>query len=152
MTQIKLYKSSRLGKLTIKYGKEVFTFSLFDELAIKEVNLNRQIKDQPSAYGFLLLLQKKLNTEFEIAKSDRRKLQGKLYLKAKENLRAKSTGKGYSDEAAKAYVYKNSKYNMLTRRCIEVKDAADSIYAMVRAFEQRKDLMQTLSSNQRREF
>lgn len=102
-------------------------------------------------YGFALLLQKKLNSNFERLRQDRKKTYGRLYLKAKERLTSKQTKRGYSDEAARAYVLCHPTYVNLTTQCIEAKDMADTMFAVIRSFEQRKDLMQTISSNNRKE-
>jgi hypothetical protein len=48
-------------------------------------------------------------------------------------------------------VVSRKSYVKITNMCIKAKDDADTIYAAVRAFEQRKDLLQTISSNRRRE-
>lgn len=147
----KKFRGSTLSTITVKYGKEVHRFNLIDIVQISEHTIDRELKRQPGYYGFCLLLQKKLNTAYEQLRQDRKRLWGHLYLRAKENLKSNS-GRGYSDEAAKAYVLCNKKYVAITKACIQAKDSADTIYAVIKAFEQRKDLMQTISSNKRKEY
>lgn len=147
----KKFRGSIISNITIKYGNEVHRFNLIDIVEITEYTIDREMKRQPGYYGFCLLLQKKLTTLYERARQKRKRLYGKLYLRAKSNLKSES-GRGYSDEAAKAYVLCNKEYIRATEACITAKDHADTMWAVIKAFEQRKDLMQTISSNKRKEF
>lgn len=148
---LKRLRKSGLSQIKIKYGNEVHRFNLISITQINENTIDRELKRQPSYYGFCLLLQKKLNTEYEKLRQTRKKLYGKLYLRAKESLKSNS-GRGYSDEAARAYTLHHKEYVRITQACIEAKDSADTMYSIIRALEQRKDLMQTISSNKRKEF
>lgn len=148
MGLIAKYKGSTIFTINIKYGKEKINFNLAKELKFTPEAINGDLKTQPTKYGFCLLLHKSLLTEFEKAKADRKRIWGKLYFKAKEQ---KSNGRPYSDELCKAYVEKHPNYIKASTRCIEVKDWADKMFSCIRAFEQRKDLMQTISSNMRQE-
>jgi hypothetical protein len=148
MRKLKEYRRSSVNRISINYGGEKITFSLWNEVKIDEAAIERELKDQPSHYGFLLLLQKKLNTRFEQLKRARERRYGRLLIKAKE----KRVGpRLMNDETAKAWVVSRKSYVKITNMCIKAKDDADTIYAAVRAFEQRKDLLQTISSNRRRE-
>ena len=66
-------------------------------------------------------------------------------------MKAASTGRYMSDDAAKAWVESHPKFVKASRDCIKAKDAVDMMYAVVRAFEQRSNLIQTISSNIRNE-
>lgn len=143
------YNNSKLTQITINYEGEKFSFNLFDELRIREeAFMNKDLQTQPSYYGFLMLLHKKLITQFEDLKNTRKKIYGELYFEAKG---LTLNNRPYSDDLCKAYVEKHKKFVNATSSCIKAKDQADTIYSCVKAFEQRKDLMQTLSSNTRRE-
>lgn len=147
----KKFKRSNLSTIIVKYGKEIHRFNIIDIVQITEHTIEREMKRQPGYYGFCLLLQKKLNTAYEELRQERKRMHGRLYLRAKEHLKSNS-GRGYSDEAAKAYVLCHPKYVTLTKACIAAKDSADTMWAVIKAFEQRKDLMQTISSNKRKEY
>ena len=152
MNYLKKFSKSSLSKIRITYGGEVFKFNLIEITTIKESTIDLELKRQPSYYGFCLLLQKKLTTEYERLRQRRKSLYGQLYFRAKEKVKAKSTGRFLSDDAAKAYVLKHPQYIEITTQCIEARDNADAMFSVIRAFEQRKDLMQTISSNKRKEF
>jgi hypothetical protein len=148
----KLGKHGKAAFLNIKiqYGEEKVAFNLYEELKISPEKINDELMRQPGYYGFLLLLHKKLLTEFERAKTKRNKTWGKLYLKAKE-MKSTATGRLFTDDMAKAYVEKHPEFLDITEACIVAKDNADTIYSCVKAFEQRKDLIQSISSNLRNE-
>lgn len=149
MSSLKSYRSLKVNNIKIIFDGQTIKFNLFKELAINEDRLDKEIKNQPSYYGFLLLIQKKLLTKFENLKQDRKRLYAKLYLQAKKKT---TNGRPYNDDMAKAYVEAHPQYVSITKNCIIAKDEADTIYSCIKAFEQRKDLIQTLSSNNRKNF
>lgn len=148
MKKLSSYRASPLFNITINYGGEAYKFNLAHELKIDEVLINKHIKNQPIDFSFLMMLHKKLLSEFEILKHKRKKTYGKLFLQAKDKLH---NGRPYNDDMAKAWAESRKEFQSISKQCILCKDSADTIYTCVRAFEQRKDLLQTLSSNNRRE-
>lgn len=147
--KLKQYNSSKLMEISITHKGEKFSFNLFEELKIRnEILMNGDLKTQSSYYGFLMLLHKKLLTTFEELKAERKRIYGVLFFKAKGRV---LNNRPLSDDLSKAWVEKNPKYLKATLNCIKAKDQADTILSCVRAFEQRKDLLQTLSSNVRKE-
>lgn len=150
MSKLKEYQKSKVNRIKIQYGKETFEFNLFEELKINETIIDRELKEQPSHYGFILLLQKKLTTRFEDLKLERKKIWGELTIKAKSKMQ-QNTQRPYTDDMCKAWVESHKLYILASQNCIRAKDDADSIFACVKAFEQRKDLLQTISSNRRKE-
>lgn len=149
MAKLKEYSKSKVNAISITYNGENIKFNLFDEVQISMVSLDRELKNQPSYYGFLLLLHKKLSTRVEELKLERKKLWGELYLEAKTS--TTQNGRPFTDDMSKAWVECHKEYVLASRKCIRARDEADLLFACVKAFEQRKDLMQTLSSNQRKE-
>lgn len=148
MSKLSDYKTSRLNRITIKWQGETIKFNLFDELKISETALMKEIKLQPSYYGFLLMLHKKLLTKFEDLKLARENRYYTVFLQAKDE---RNNGRALNDDVCKARAKTDTEYIQLSRQCIKVKDDADAIYSCVKGFEQRKDLLQTLSSNIRKE-
>lgn len=145
------YRKSKVNNIRIEYGGKIIQFNLWDEVAINEVVLNKELKKQSSYYGFLLLLHKRLLTAFETTKQERIRNYAQLYLRGKDKIQ-KGTNRPYNEEMAKAYADAHKSHKILTLECIKLKDNADVIFACVKAFEQRKDLLQTISSNNRKEI
>jgi hypothetical protein len=150
MTRLEKYLKLHPYIITIKYGKETIRFNLAEELKVSEISLNSDLKKQPSKYGFALLVVGKLKTRFEELKTQRRQIRGRLYRRAK-GMKLETTGRLMSDDHAKAWVESHPKFVRISRQCIRAKDAVDQMYAVVRAFEQRSNLIQTISSNIRNE-
>lgn len=149
MKRLIKYKSSPIFQVRIKYGKELVSFNLSRELKIDEDTIDHQLTTQPTHYGFCLLLHKKLLTLFEEAKVDRKRVYGRKLLYAKEN--KQMNGRPFSDDAAKAWVESHKEFVAASMKCIKLKDQADVLFSCIKAFEQRKDLLQSISSNRRSE-
>jgi hypothetical protein len=150
MTQLEKYLKANPLVITIQYGNQTITLDLGEELRVSEDNINSELKRAPSKYGFALLLVGKLRTKFENLKVTRKKIRGKLYRKAK-GIKSQVTNRLMSDDLAKAWVESHPRYVKISRQCIKAKDDVDQMYAVVRAFEQRSNLIQTISSNIRNE-
>jgi len=149
MGKIQKYYKSSINILSIQYGKEHITLNIAQEAKIKEDNIEDEIKRQPASYAFLFMLHKKLLTEFERLKLRRKSIYGILLAEAKR--RTNSAGRPLSDNDAKAWVESHRKYIRISERCIEARDQADQVQAAVKSFEQKKDLIQSLSANLRNE-
>lgn len=149
MNPIRKYRKSPINTITIKYGEELISIDMAKALLILESTMEEEIKTQPSYYFFISALHKKLLTTFERLKVRRKQVFAQLLEKAR-NKRGPS-GRYLSDTDAKAVVEKNKKFIRTCERCIEARDQADQLYSAVRAFEMRANLLQTLSSNLRKQ-
>jgi hypothetical protein len=150
MRELSKYYKLPFTTLNIKYGDEKIVFSLMRELRINHDRINYELMRQPSKYGFCLLLHKKLLTEFEKLKVEKNRLWGQLYFIAKEKKQV-ATGRIFTEDMSRAWVEKHPKYIKAQLACINARDSADAIYACIKSFEQRKDLIQSISSNLRKE-
>lgn len=149
----KLYnhlKKSQIPVIKINFAGEAIEFNLSQEVKISEIQLNSEIIKQPSKYGFALLLWGKLKTRFENSKVTKKRVYGRLYAKAKSQ-KMGNTGRPMSDDLAKSWVESHEEYCKACRACIKAKDEVDQLYSVVKAFEQRAFLLQTISSNKRNE-
>lgn len=149
MKRLSNYRKSSINHVHINYGGKVFEFNIYEEAKISEEAIEREITTQPSKYALLFILHKKLLAKFETLKQNRKGLYGRLLGVAKT--RTSSNGRPLTDKGSEAWVEAHKKYKKATEDCIKAKTDADILQGCVRAFEQRKDLMQTLSSNIRKE-
>lgn len=150
MNPLAKYKGHSLNTICIRYEKEEIIINLAKAAKITEDNIEAEIKNQPSYYFFLFSLHKKLLTKFELLKLQRKSTYGRLYAIAKDR-KSSSTGRFLTETAVKAWVESHKKYLQASEACIRARDQADAVLGAVRSFEQRKDLLQTLSSNIRKE-
>jgi len=148
MSNLGKYKASNLNIVRIRWEGEIIKFNLYEEVAISEAMIAKEIKYQPAHYAFLLRLHKKLLTRFEDLKLSQKKIYSELFLEAKMG---SNGGRPANDDVCKARSLSDERYIKISKQCISARDDADTIYACVKAFEQRKDLLQTLSSNIRKE-
>lgn len=147
--RISKYRKSDINLIDITYGGKRFKFNIWEETQIHEAGLEAEIKGQASRYAFVFTLHKKLLAKFETKKHERKAAFGRLLSQAKSKVQ--KNGRPYTDDAAKGWVESHKEYVGLTRECIQIREASDVLLGCVRAFEQRKDLMQTLASNLRKE-
>lgn len=145
----KKYRHSSVSILSVNYGKEAIIINIARATKIDEDDLEAEIKNQPSHYAFLFMLHKKLLTRFEQLKLQRKRTYGMLLAKAKE--RKNGYGRPLSDTAANKWVECHKRYISISEDCIQARDEADQVLGAVRAFEMRAALLQTLSSNLRKE-
>ena len=147
---LKYAESSDIMNITIKYGRERFSFNLNEELRINENIINSQIKDQPTSYAFLTMLQQKL---IKLAKDKEFELQ-KIYARQLESLRGgkdPSTGRPPSKDSCEVIILASDEYQEKAKELVLIESNANTIRRAVEAFEQRKDILQTLSANLRKE-
>lgn len=145
-----LVSKSTLMDIKLKYNGEVFKFNLHEELSINPDRINQELKEQPSHYSFLLLLQSKLL----ILKEDKEMEMDKAYAKEYSRLANKInslTNRVYSDKLAKELAIASDGYQSAVKGYLTAKNDLGLIQSAVRGFEQRFSLIQTLSANLRRE-
>lgn len=146
----KYSETSTLMDIQIRYNSEKFKFNLFDEVKVKESQITSELMEQPTKYGFLTLLHThliKLHGDKELSVN---RAFAKAYVKYKKEIN-KDTGRPNSDDVAKAKAEIEPEHVRLQDELLQTKFDMGRINACVRAFEQRKDILQTLSANRRKE-
>jgi hypothetical protein len=141
---------SKLMDINISYGDEEFAFNLNAELVIDENRINHEAQVQPSSYAFLSMLHKKLIRQSKIAEKKMEKKYSELFIKFKGE-KDEGTGRQLANETARAKILRHPAYEVLQDEFIEVEHQAMVIEVCVRSFEQRANLIQTLSANLRKE-
>lgn len=134
--------------VSIRYGDEQIKFNLHEELKIDENGINREIMEQPSYYGFLTLLQNKLQRVKDDKELELNKLKASLFIKYK------NSGEGsrpLSNDLAESKVLLNKKYRKALEDYNKSKTDLSTIESCVRAFHQRADLIRSISANVRSE-
>lgn len=141
---------SQLLDVKIKLGDEVFTFNLNEELAITEERIQTELLVQASSYAFVGMLYKKLLAVIEDRKLEATKAKAKCYLwwKGETN----DVGKPYSDDYCWCQADVDKEYVAALEALNEAKEKANVLEVCVKAFEERKDLIQTVSANNRKQI
>jgi hypothetical protein len=141
--------SSKLMNILVTYGDEKFSFNLYEELVIDEDKINSEAQSQPSSYAFLNMLYKKL---FRLHKQSEYKLEKKykkLFLRYKKD-KDPLSGKSMANDMVEAMVVVNPEYQEILAEHLELEGQLMAIEVCVKGFEQRVNLIQTLSANIRK--
>ncbi len=148
---IELAKTSNLMMLTINNGEELFTFNLYEELKLSKLSHKDNIISQPPIYGFLTMNLHKLELRRNTLEISLERARAKSLKIWKDKINP-HTRRPHTDDYCKAMVELDKKVKELSIQYINIKYDLGRIQACVRAFEQRKDLLQTLSANDRKEI
>lgn len=141
---------SKINEIKIRYQGETFKFNLNEELSINPHKISQELKEQPGYYGFLLLLRNRLLTIKEDLERQKDKTYAHVYLTFSEKTNPK-TNRPYSDKAAIQKALDSTKYNDAVEKYLKAKQDYNDINSCVSSFEQRANMIQTLSANIRNE-
>ena len=147
---LKYAQTSSLMDIEINTGNEVVKFNLHKEVKIDESFISRDLKTQPSYYGFLSMLHKGLLKLLMELKVREKKAYASAYLKHKRSIN-KDTNRPNSDDVAKQKAELDIRYLKSQKLVIAMNYNVSRVESCVRAFEQRASLLQTLSANRRKE-
>ncbi len=136
-------ESSPIMDIKIKYNDQVFAFNLDKELKVSEATVATHLKNQTRGYAFLAMLHKKLMIK---VRDEQKALNRYKYSKLAQIKPNFSTLK-----EAEANMSSDIKLLKMENSLLHLEEARDTIEVAVRAFEMRKDLIQTLSANIRKE-
>jgi hypothetical protein len=142
--------TSSLMDIEIEYDDEVIKFNLNQELQIKEVNINQDLKNQPAIYSFVSMLHKKMLK----AKADKQNELEKAYARSYINIKSAldpNTNRPYSNDTAKEQAILDIKYQRLLKSYNNISDKVNVLEVCVKSFEQKAFLIQTISANLRKE-
>lgn len=134
--------------ISITMGKEVLEFNLYEELNINTADINHEITRQPQLYGFLGLVLAKLSREVELRENRKNKIFETVYSLYKKKL-SPITKRPYSDDLCKSKAITNKKYQKALKAYFDIKYNLKVVANALDSFKQRKDLLQTFSSNNR---
>lgn len=144
----KTASTDKLMVLDLTYKGKRYRFNMYEELQIKEINIDKAIKEHPSSYFFLLTLRTNLESNKRLLDAARKRTWNKVYKKEKAY---NTGGRPQSDDLCKAKAEASLDYKEATKEWVEAEKAYSLIDNAVKAFEERKALIQTLSANLRKE-
>lgn len=145
---------SGLMLIRIKYGEELFKFNLFAECQINENDIEKELTELPSSYSYIIMLHKKLIGRAKRCEDIKKRVEAEryiYYLTSNQSPYYRENQKFPTVRLAEAYTEKDSKYREAVEDWLKSVDELNTIEAAVRSFECKKDLLQTLSANLRRE-
>lgn len=138
-------KTADFMNVSLEIDGKPYKFNLDLQLAIIETKLSTQIKEQPRAYAFLCMLRNKVKIEYKKAVKELDRHKNSLYhAEVAKDAKAKVTN-------VKNAVAVNKQVIAMENKIEELENLRSVLDICVTSFEQRKDLLQTLSSNLRQE-
>lgn len=135
----------KINFLKVRFQGKTYKIDVQKELEINENILNSQLKDSPSSYAFLCMIRNsyikrrdKLEREKDIAYSE-----AWLYYKNSDSRMNNDT----ADHKANT----NKKYISIYKRWKVISNKTDNLISLCRAYENRENILRTLSANIRKE-
>lgn len=137
-------ETSKIMDVAVQYKEEKFEFNLDAELKISESSINSHLKGHVRGYAFLSMLHVKLKIKYRDQGKRIQRLKSKLIYKYKPLYKTVTE--------AEAVMYKEHKeLREMEDDLLRIEELRDIIEVCVRSFESRKDLLQSLSANNRKE-
>lgn len=143
-------EKSKIMDIHVRYGEDVFDFNLTEELKVIEEGINEEAKQHPTTYGFLNMLYKRMSIRAKDLEKKAENTYNRLFIKYKTSI-DENTNKPYPNEMAKAKALTHLKYIKAYENYSKVKASVEILQAAVESFTARKDIIQTLSANLRKE-
>lgn len=147
---VKHIESSKLMEVVIKYDNEIVKFNLLEELTINENRIIRELKEVPSAQGFIDLLVSKKSKDRDKLELKIRNERGKLFKKVKSKT-DKITGRAISNELAESMVDSDGTILLLETKLINLKSEVKDLISIKDAFSTRASMLQSINANLRKE-
>lgn len=147
----KLMDSTDIMVIVLKYDGEKIKIDLRQELKVNENRINKEIKDQPSYYGFLCMLRNKLKRVMDDKEFQMKKAYSKKFCYYKEQTNP-HTQRVNNDDLAKQLTIKSTSYGKAVNAFNEAEYNYNTVKDAVESFDQRSSLIQTLSANLRGEL
>lgn len=145
-----LAESSPLMVIDVRYNGKRYKFNLYEETQVNAQTLNREMKKHASSYAFLLQLRNSLEKKATELEAHKDRVLNKLYLKYKKMMNP-MTNRQFSDDAAKAKAQSSQTYTEAEQEYFDALHSFKTLRDAIRAYEVRKELMQSLGANIRNE-
>lgn len=146
MSKLRQYaEKASFMNIAIELDGKVFKFNLDEELIVKETKLNLEVKEQPRNYAFLAMLRTKIKVKIKDQYKALKRKEAELYNKYKDELNTDKV------THINAKVKEDKSLRKLQDTIDHTEHLKDVLDVAVESFMQRKDLLQTLSSNIRKE-
>lgn len=132
------------------YSGNEITHNLQDELRINKHDLSSEMESQPSKYIYWAFLQDKASSLLEGAELERDRIYASLYEPKRQALVASGTAKPTKDQINSA-ILADTDYTGAEDKVKELSEQFNNMKYIVKAFEQRKDMLIQLGSDARKE-
>lgn len=150
MGKIHDYLNSRVLRLKLTYKGEKIDIDLAKELVINRSEISQALRSQPLSYGFLTGLHAHLKKDERRAELEYKRAYSDRYIRLRKKTNP-TTNRPYSDDMCKEMANLDTKVRLLENEAVSLKSKVLIVESAIRSFEQKKDMLQTLSANSRKE-
>lgn len=123
--------------------------NLQDELMINPHNIEDELYEQPQKYVYYTALLEKVRSYLESAKLAEEMTHARMYEPARETL-VNSTGRNPTKDQIESHILVQEEYSSKREQVIILEATVKNLQYVVRAFEQRKDMLVQLSTHERK--
>lgn len=138
-------KDIKSDKLKVRYNGKVIEIDVTKELSINENIINSQLKESPSSYAFLCMLRNKYIKERDELEREKNIAYSEAWLYYK------SSDSRMNNDTADHKANTNKKYISLCERHQKIASKAEDLISICRAYENRENILRTISANIRKE-
>ncbi|MEG1415370.1 MAG: hypothetical protein RSC49_02080 [Clostridium sp.] len=138
-------KSTKSDILKVSYEGKIITINITKELSINENIINSQLKESPSSYAFLCMIRNKYIKERDSLERQRDIAYSEAWLYYKQS------DSNMNNDTAKHKANTNKRYLSLSEKWSKVNSKAENLISVCKAFENRENILRTLSANLRKE-
>lgn len=131
--------------LEIKYGGKKYQIDIDRELSIDNSLINNQIEDTPRNYAFLCMIRDKAIHQKNKLEYEMNQAYSEAWVFYKEN------DSRVNNDLATHKASTNKKYLSIRSKYLKALNKANTYISICRAYESRERMLQTLSSNLRKQ-
>lgn len=130
---------------------ETVTYNLKEELAVNNFNVREEFLKQPAKYSYWTALLEQLRLYQETYELQAEKKKAELYEPSRQHLIATGIAKPTKDQID-AQVMLDDEYYKLRQDVVNMEFTVRQVQYVVKAFEQRKDMLIQYGADLRRDF
>ena len=137
---------ARFNIIQFQHGKEKFSIDFKKELTIDEDQLIEDLESAAANYGYYAILKAKVGRHLSDLELQKQKQYSEVFLVTKED---PDSSRPPSDKHADATAFESERFIDLCEEVNEVKETHEMLWGLLKSYEFKINLMQTLSANNR---
>lgn len=134
-----------INTLKVKFQGKVLDINLNKELSINENLIDSQLKDSPSSYYILCSLRDKYIKQRNSLAREKEAAYSQLWIYYKDS------NERWNNDYVTNKVLSSKKYGSICERYIKAEAKANQFISLCRAYENRDNIMRTISANLRKQ-
>lgn len=134
-----------INTLKVKFQGKILEINLNKELSINENLIDSQLKDSPSSYYILCSIRDRSIKERNALAREKEAAYSQLWIYYKDS------NERWNNDYVTNKVLSSKKYGSICERYIKAEAKANQFISLCRAYENRDNIMRTISANLRKQ-